>query len=62
MTIRHMINNEFYAQKARAFCVDMVRNYGFITEVRNTDSVISIVVYGADAETNFGKYEKYSIK
>lgn len=61
MTIRHLINNEFYALIARDFCA-FVALFDLPTEVYNNGSVITIVVHKVSVDTDFGVFEKYFIR
>lgn len=61
MTIRHLINNEFYTLIARDFCA-FVALFDLSTEVYNNGSVITIVVHKVPVDIDFGVFEKYFIR
>lgn len=61
MTIRHLINNEFYALIARDFCA-FVALSNLHTEIRNTDSIITVVIYNVPVDIDFGVFEKYFVR
>ena len=62
MTIRHMINNEFYAKKAEEFCNRLVMERKLSTETTAHNGVITIVVKGVEPTATFGEDEALFIK